>query len=138
MPVDPANLNALVDDLNTGAARASTGDGQLAKLASWLAAAVEQGANDLLLVAGSPPTLRIEGRLVQLGSTLLDNDEAADALLPALAAHARRQEIAITRRSGSFSLEESLVTLVRQGVLDRNEALARAHHPEDLQLLLGA
>jgi len=87
MSVDPANLDALVDDLNTGTARASTGD----RLATWLAAAVEQGANDLLLVAGSPPTLRVEGRLVPLGSTILDGDDAADALLPALAPHARRQ-----------------------------------------------
>ena len=87
MSVDRANLDALVDGLNTGAARASTGD----RLASWLAAAVEQGASDLLLIAGSPPTLRVEGRLVPLGSTSLDGDEAADALLPALAAHARRQ-----------------------------------------------
>src|SRR6185436_12097415 len=87
MSVDPANLDALVDDLNTGTARASAGD----RLASWLAAAVEQGANDLILVAGSPPTLRVEGRLVPLGSTILDGDDAADALLPALAPHARRQ-----------------------------------------------
>ena len=87
MSVDRANLDALVDGLNAGVARPTTGD----RLASWLAAAIEQGANDLILVAGSRPTLRIEGRLVPLGSTALDGDEAADALLPALAAHARQQ-----------------------------------------------
>ncbi len=48
------------------------------------------------------------------------------------------QEIAITRKHGSFSFEESLAALVRQGAIDRAEALTRAFHPEELQLLLGA
>ncbi len=48
------------------------------------------------------------------------------------------QEIALTRRHGSFSFEDSLAALVRQGALDLQDALARAHHPEELQLLLGA
>jgi twitching motility protein PilT len=45
------------------------------------------------------------------------------------------QEIAITRRMGSFTLEESLVQLMNQGHIDREEALACALHPEDLELL---
>ena len=48
------------------------------------------------------------------------------------------QEIAMTRKSGSFSFEESLAALVRSGVIDRQDAVTRAHHPEELQLLLGA
>jgi len=47
------------------------------------------------------------------------------------------QEIAMTRRSGSFSFEDSLASLVRSGTLERQDAVARAHHPEELQLLLG-
>jgi twitching motility protein PilT len=48
------------------------------------------------------------------------------------------QEIALTRRAGSFALEDSLARLVRDGLVDRQEALARAHHPEELAALLAA
>jgi twitching motility protein PilT len=47
------------------------------------------------------------------------------------------QEVAITRRQGSFSLEESLTELVKQGLVDRRDAIARAVHPEELERLLG-
>lgn len=46
------------------------------------------------------------------------------------------QEMTITRKHGSFTLEESLAQLVRQGVVERAEALARAAHPEELEQLL--
>jgi twitching motility protein PilT len=46
------------------------------------------------------------------------------------------QEITITRRRGSFTLEESLAKLVAQGHVDREEALVCAIHPEDLDILL--
>jgi twitching motility protein PilT len=46
------------------------------------------------------------------------------------------QEIALTRKDGSFSLEESLARLVREGLIDRREALARAGHPADLEGML--
>jgi twitching motility protein PilT len=46
------------------------------------------------------------------------------------------QEITITRRHGSFTLEESLTELVRQGLIDRKDALTRAGHPEELERLL--
>lgn len=46
------------------------------------------------------------------------------------------QEITLTKRKGSFSLEESLVKLVTEGHIDREEALLCAIHPEDLDILL--
>jgi twitching motility protein PilT len=46
------------------------------------------------------------------------------------------QEMTITRRLGSFTLEESLAQLVRQGLVDRHDAHARAAHPEELDQLL--
>ena len=54
------------------------------------------------------------------------------------AVHHLHQEITITRRNGSFTLEESLGDLVRQGLIDRKEAFARAGHPEELERLLGS
>ena len=47
------------------------------------------------------------------------------------------QEITITRKAGSFTLEESLAKLVEDGLLDRKEAVMRAAHPEELESILG-
>src|SRR6201982_3412892 len=46
------------------------------------------------------------------------------------------QEIALTKKKGSFTLEESLVNLVRQGHIEREDALLCAIHPDDLDILL--
>jgi twitching motility protein PilT len=46
------------------------------------------------------------------------------------------QEITITRKQGSFTLEESLAQLVFQNELSREDALVRALHPDDLDTLL--
>ncbi len=46
------------------------------------------------------------------------------------------QEITITRKQGSFTIEESLGDLVRRGLVDRKDALTRAGHPEELERLL--
>ncbi|MBZ5687993.1 MAG: PilT/PilU family type 4a pilus ATPase [Acidobacteriia bacterium] len=48
------------------------------------------------------------------------------------------QEITITRKQGSFTLEESLAQLVFQQELLREEAMTRALHPEDLDTILKA
>ena len=47
------------------------------------------------------------------------------------------QEMTITRKLGSFTLEESLAQLVRQGLVERGEAIGRAAHAEELEQLLG-
>jgi twitching motility protein PilT len=48
------------------------------------------------------------------------------------------QEITITRKQGSFTLEESLATLVFQNELSREDAMTRALHADDLDTLLKA
>jgi twitching motility protein PilT len=48
------------------------------------------------------------------------------------------QEITITRKQGSFTLEESLAQLVFQQDLTREDAMTRALHPEDLDVMLKA
>ena len=47
-----------------------------------------------------------------------------------------QQEITITRKQGSFTLEESLAQLVFQNDLTREDAMVRALHPEDLDDIL--
>jgi twitching motility protein PilT len=49
-----------------------------------------------------------------------------------------QQEITITRKQGSLTLEESLAQLVFQNELAREDAMVRALHPEDLDVLLKA
>jgi twitching motility protein PilT len=58
-------------------------------------------------------------------------------------AHIRRntlqhlhQEITMSKKKGSFSLEESLVNLVHHGHIEREDALVCAIHPDDLEILL--
>jgi twitching motility protein PilT len=46
------------------------------------------------------------------------------------------QEITITRKQGSFTLEESLAELVKRELVDRKDALTRAGHPDELERLL--
>ena len=52
------------------------------------------------------------------------------------ALHHLHQEITITRKQGSFTLEESLAELVRSGLVDRKDALTRAGHPEELERIM--
>jgi twitching motility protein PilT len=48
------------------------------------------------------------------------------------------QEIPLTKKKGSFTLEDSLVTLIRHGDIEKEEALLCAIHPDDLEILLKA
>jgi Tfp pilus assembly pilus retraction ATPase PilT len=46
------------------------------------------------------------------------------------------QEITIMRAQGSFTFEESLAALVKAGAIEKPEALAGAHHPQEIAQLL--
>lgn len=46
------------------------------------------------------------------------------------------QEMSITRRQGSITLEDSLGRLVKSGQISRAEALAQAGHPDELESIL--
>jgi twitching motility protein PilT len=48
------------------------------------------------------------------------------------------QEITLTRKDGSITLEESLARLVREDLADAEEARARAAHPEEFETYLRA
>jgi len=45
--------------------------------------------------------------------------------------HQLHQETTVTRKLGSFTLEECLAGLVKRGVVTRDEAALRANHPDD-------
>ncbi|HTZ32731.1 MAG TPA: PilT/PilU family type 4a pilus ATPase, partial [Methylomirabilota bacterium] len=46
------------------------------------------------------------------------------------------QEIPLTKKKGSFTLEDSLVTMIRNGDIEKEDALLCAIHPDDLEILL--
>lgn len=62
-----------------------------ARIDEWLAALVERGGSDLLLVAGVPPCIRFEGTVQPIAETLLIGSEIEAAVLPALTPNALRQ-----------------------------------------------
>ncbi len=86
---DGRDLDAIVSELNAGISQ-STAAEEPGRLRSWLHAAVAAGASDLLLVAGGPPSIRVDGVLTPLGEDPLAGEEIADAIVPVLPPHARR------------------------------------------------
>ena len=110
-------LDAIVSELNAGVrsaaaspqgsqpARAAGGDDvQTARLRGWLAKVIERNASDLLLVAGAPPSLRIDAVVVPLGEGPLGSEEIEDAVVPALPPHARRAYRDVGIADAAFSL----------------------------------
>jgi twitching motility protein PilT len=96
---DEHDLDALVSKLNAGAPQPPGADEQTVRLRTWLDAVVARSASDLLLVAGAPPSLRVDGAVVALDPAYggpLSSEEIEDAVLPALPPHSRR----IYRESG--------------------------------------
>jgi twitching motility protein PilT len=87
---DIDDLDALVSELNAGAPKAPKGDQQLLRLERWLEEVVDRHATDLLLVAGAPPSIRIDGIVTPLPEAPLGSEEIAEAVAPALAPPARR------------------------------------------------
>ena len=68
----------------------SPATGDLARLERWLRRLAERGGSDLLLVAGAPPSIRVDGRVQPLAEGPLDGVDIEDAVLPALPPHAQR------------------------------------------------
>jgi twitching motility protein PilT len=99
---DPDDLDALVTELNAGVPRVVVSDQATERLRSWLEHVVKRGASDLLLVAGAPPSLRIDGSVTPLLEGPLGSEEIADAVLVALPPHARKHYAAAGVADGSF------------------------------------
>jgi twitching motility protein PilT len=52
------------------------------------------------------------------------------------ALHHLHQEIAITRKQGSFSIEECLARMTKAGTVERSDAEMRVSHPDDYRSAL--
>jgi twitching motility protein PilT len=79
-PVEPARAELAPRE---SAPRDST------RLDRWLGLLVERQGADLLLVAGAPPSVRVDGRLVPISDSPLSGDDIEEAVLGALPQRAR-------------------------------------------------
>jgi len=83
------DINQLIRELNSerppGAAGVSS-----ARLESWLQKLVQRSGSDLLLVAGAPPSLRVDGTITPLPDAPLSGEEIEEAVLPVLSSRARQ------------------------------------------------
>jgi twitching motility protein PilT len=92
--VEPEHdIDRLILELNATAPPepASIAPGTTSRLDRWLQLLANREGSDLLLVAGAPPSLRIKGTIVPLAEGPLDGLDIEEAIIPALAPHARRQ-----------------------------------------------
>ena len=96
------DINRLIRELNTGVAREGGSPSDAARLSRWLDALVARGGSDLLLVAGAPPAVRVDGAVVPLAEAPLSGDEIAEAVLPALAPALRARFLQGEIADGSF------------------------------------
>jgi len=92
--VEPEHdIDRLILELNATAPvePAPVAPGTTARLDRWLQLLADKGGSDLLLVAGAAPSVRVKGAVVPLAEGPLDGVDIEEAVLPALAPHARRQ-----------------------------------------------
>jgi len=94
---DTEDINELIRELNEDRPPVVPGKGgepaaeAAVRLDAWLTELVGRAGSDLLLVAGAPATVRVDGRLLPLSGGPLDGDEIEEAVLPALPRHAREK-----------------------------------------------
>jgi len=93
---DTEDINRLIRELNadqpvSGARAIRAEPADATRLDAWLEELVRRAGSDLLLVAGSPPAVRLDGRVTPLAAPPLSGEEIEEAVLPALGAHARAQ-----------------------------------------------
>jgi twitching motility protein PilT len=103
--VEPENdIDRLILELNATPDREPPrgATGSTVRLERWLGLLAERRGSDLLLVAGAPPSIRVDGKVAPLAEGPLDGMDVEDAVLPALAPHARRQYGDVQSADGSF------------------------------------
>jgi twitching motility protein PilT len=86
---DPDDIDHLISELHSTAQLESPATGDLTRVERWLRLLAERNGSDLLLVAGWPPSLRVDGRVQPLAEGPLDGVDIEEAVLPALPPHAR-------------------------------------------------
>src|SRR4051812_37511778 len=81
-----------------------TGSGDTSRVERWLRMLADAGGSDLLLVAGTPPSMRVNGRMRPLAEGPMDGVDVEEAVLPALPPYARQIYRAAGIADGSFRI----------------------------------
>jgi twitching motility protein PilT len=103
--MDPQDdIDQLILELHATKGAPDAGSGSTARLDGWLNVLADRHGSDLLLVAGAPPSIRVEGRVVPLAEGPLDGMDVEEAVMPALPPHARRQYREDRIADGSYRL----------------------------------
>ncbi|HEY3628807.1 MAG TPA: PilT/PilU family type 4a pilus ATPase [Terracidiphilus sp.] len=116
-------LSRLVDELNRSAKRERSDD-ETKLLDQLLSAGVQRGASDLLLVAGSPALLRVNGALSPGVGRVLSDADLRGMLLPILTAE-QQKELQL-RRAIDFSFVRRSVGRFRANFHYQRGTLAAA------------
>jgi twitching motility protein PilT len=107
MSRDADDIDRLILELNSSVephARAPVRIGDTTRLEGWLQVLASRNGSDLLLVAGAPPAIRLDGKVVSLAEGPLDGIDVEEAVVPALAPHARRLYDATGIADASFRI----------------------------------
>jgi twitching motility protein PilT len=100
---DSDEIDRLILELNSSlqpAGGAAVGDSS--RLERWLRLLAGRSGSDLLLVAGAPPSIRVDSKVIPLAEGPLDGMDIEESVVPALAPHARRQYRDAGIADGSF------------------------------------
>jgi twitching motility protein PilT len=84
------DLNAIISELNASGSSSRGGQSAL-RFEALLAEVVQRRGSDLLLVAGSPPAIRVDGAVGRTADETLDGVDVEELVLPALPSRARKQ-----------------------------------------------
>jgi twitching motility protein PilT len=84
-------IDRLILELNATVQQGPAARGESQRLEQWLRVLAARNGSDLLLVAGAPPAIRVDSKVIPLAEGPLDGLDIEEAVLPALAPHARRQ-----------------------------------------------
>lgn len=87
---DADDIEQLIAELHASTGGPPSGPGDTGRVERWLRILADAGGSDLLLVAGAPPSLRVNGKMRPLAEGPMDGVDVEDAVLPALPPHARR------------------------------------------------
>jgi twitching motility protein PilT len=101
---DTDDIDRLISELHATARPEGPATGDLTRLERWLRLLAERGGSDLLLVAGAPASIRVDGRVSPLAEGPLDGVEIEEAVLPGLPPHARRTYREAHIADGSFRI----------------------------------
>ncbi|HKV98388.1 MAG TPA: PilT/PilU family type 4a pilus ATPase [Vicinamibacterales bacterium] len=85
---DIENLDRLADELE--GLRVDAPAPGLSRLEPWLRMVADRGASDLLLVAGEPPALRVNGKIARTDFAPVDGVDIEEMVLPELPPYAQR------------------------------------------------